>query len=103
MGGVLEPGSLSWMRVQYPYSWRSQAVTPMSQAYLDRIEPDRIEAGAHHCRKLTGEQANEIRLAYASGEASQGELAERFGVGRTLINRIITNRVYVEGCDDGAN
>ena len=47
-------------------------------------------------RKLTFEQAEEIRTIYANGNIFQKELAKRFGVSRGIIAMIINNNTYTE-------
>jgi len=43
-------------------------------------------------RKLTGDDVRQIRQRYAAGNVSQFTLAAEFGVGQTLISRVVLNR-----------
>uniref|UniRef100_A0A6C0C8W8 Zinc-binding loop region of homing endonuclease domain-containing protein n=1 Tax=viral metagenome TaxID=1070528 RepID=A0A6C0C8W8_9ZZZZ len=47
-------------------------------------------------RKLTMEQANEIRLLYKSGDYKQIDLTKKYNVSKDTIQNIIHNRTYVD-------
>jgi DNA-binding transcriptional regulator LsrR (DeoR family) len=47
-----------------------------------------------HYRHMTRAKAHEIRRAYFAREASQVELAARYGVRQGTISRIISNQVW---------
>lgn len=55
-----------------------------------------ILASAKVNRKLTIEQANEIRLKYSTGKYYQSDLAKEYGVYQTAISAIITNKTYCQ-------
>lgn len=43
---------------------------------------------------LTYEQAEEVRAAYAAGEATQAELGQRYGLAQTAISAIVRRKTY---------
>jgi len=45
-------------------------------------------------RKLTDEEAEDVRKRYAKGGVTQLQLAKEHNVGEMVINRIIKNRAY---------
>jgi len=45
-------------------------------------------------RKLTPDQAREVRRVYAANEAGYQRLSKRYGVSPTTITRIVHNRTY---------
>ena len=47
-------------------------------------------------RKLTMEDAREVRRLYATGEYYQQGLADLFGVAQTNISQIVRNKTYIE-------
>lgn len=47
-------------------------------------------------RKLTMEDAREVRRLYATGEFTQRELSVLFGIKHTAIGKIIRNTTYIE-------
>ena len=47
-------------------------------------------------RKITQEQAGEIRQLYSSGTITQTKLAEMYGISRQIINNIVNNKSYAK-------
>lgn len=45
--------------------------------------------------KLTNGQAEEIRVRYSSGQASQNSLAKQYGVSRQTVSAIIRYKKYI--------
>lgn len=60
-----------------------------------RQHPERFPHGARHPNaKLTQEQANAIRIAFASGRHSKKSLAARFGVSRASVLNVVRGKTY---------
>jgi len=51
-------------------------------------------AGGHACRKLTMEQAEEIRAKYVPRKYTLGMLAKEYGIHHTTVKRILLNITY---------
>lgn len=47
-------------------------------------------------RKITQEQAGEIRHLYSSGTITQTKLAEMYGISRQIISNIVNNKSYAK-------
>lgn len=68
--------------------------------YSDNTQ-DMLSKGRHgtqmrgYKRKLTQAQADQIRAEYASGDVTQVELSERYGIAAQNISLIVTDRSYV--------
>lgn len=67
----------------------------------DCVRPSHLEAVTHaenvrrgRRAKLTMQQANEIRAAYAEGCATQIELARRYGVNQTTVSGIVRGKAW---------
>ena len=45
-------------------------------------------------RKLTHSQVETIKYLYGTGQASQNELAEEFGVSQQNISRVVNDKTY---------
>jgi hypothetical protein len=57
--------------------------------------PERVMRGSHHGNsKLIESQVLEIRRLYASGQYRQGVIAHRFGISRSLIQKIILRKLW---------
>ena len=56
--------------------------------------PRPLESTQVSTRLGDGGTAREIRAAYAAGGASQQMLAERYGVGQTMISRVILGKAW---------
>jgi len=54
----------------------------------------------YHPSKLTGEKVRAIRIAYAKGDVTQGEIAIRYGVSQSLISNIILGIAHLESDDE---
>ena len=50
----------------------------------------------NHNNKLTFEQAEDIRRAYANGQMSQGKLARAYKVVQATIYCIVNNKTYIK-------
>jgi len=50
----------------------------------------------NHNNKLTFEQAEDIRRAYASGEVSQDKLARLYEISQATVYNIVNNKTYVK-------
>ncbi len=84
-------------------SRRAHAGRPLSDEHRTKLKgrpsnfTPRVRAAAAAARRrLTSEQAQDIRHIYAAGSASQPELARRYGVSQATVWGILNNRVYKE-------
>lgn len=68
----------------------------------DMIEKRRHSFGDKHATKLTSEAVADIRRAVMTRSATQGQLAERYGVSRSLIGLVATYKRWrwTEGDED---
>lgn len=55
----------------------------------------RVRAGSAHLYKVTSEQVEEIRAAYARGGVTQAALASRFNLSQRYVSDIVTGRRWV--------
>ncbi len=55
---------------------------------------DRIRSGRHNKRKLTDDQAEEIRKLAASGE-KQWDIADRYGVHQPTVWQVIHKKTFL--------
>ena len=77
-------------------------VNPLHLSWLTRTEnrADRRRDGTHNngelnpMSKLDADEVSEIRAAYATGRYRQPELAERYGVSRPQVSRIVTGKCW---------
>jgi group I intron endonuclease len=65
---------------------------PEYRAHLSAI----IKRNGRARRKLTIEQANEIRKIYAQGEIGQQTLARQYNVSKSLIKKIVRGEIYLD-------
>jgi len=78
-------------------SYRSIANLSLGTTYQHLKGPRRNKDYAYHNpgqSKLSEEEVIEIREMYATGDYTQAELAEEFGVRQTAISRIVRGEVY---------
>tara|TARA_R110002051_G_scaffold85502_4_gene150709 strand:+ start:121 stop:321 length:201 start_codon:yes stop_codon:yes gene_type:complete len=47
-------------------------------------------------RKFTYEEAQQIRIEYESGVFTQEQIAIKYGVSQSLINKILRNKTYLK-------
>jgi len=47
-------------------------------------------------RKFTYEEAQQIKIDYASGIFTQEQIAIKYGVSQSLINKILKNKTYIK-------
>jgi DNA-binding XRE family transcriptional regulator len=48
----------------------------------------------HRCRKLTSEDAKNIREMYKTGKYFQSDLARKYNVNQTLISAVVRNAIW---------
>tara|TARA_R110000744_G_scaffold205143_1_gene323884 strand:- start:622 stop:822 length:201 start_codon:yes stop_codon:yes gene_type:complete len=52
--------------------------------------------GGYAKRKFTYEEAQQIRIEYESGIYTQEQIAIKYGVSQSLINKILKNKTYMK-------
>ena len=52
--------------------------------------------GGYAKRKFTYEEAQQIRIEYESGVFTQEQIAIKYGVSQSLINKILRNKTYLK-------
>ena len=52
--------------------------------------------GGYAKRKFTYEEAQQIRIEYESGIYTQEQIAIKYGVSQSLINKILRNKTYLK-------
>jgi hypothetical protein len=74
--------------------WCTQAENIGYASSLGRMQTDYWTGRRSPNAKLTDQQAQEIRIQYASGGASWAFLADQYGVGKRTIGKIIKGQSY---------
>lgn len=63
----------------------------------DKINKNRQSIGEKHgCAKLTWIQVKEIRRLWNTNKYTQQKLADRFNIANSIINRIISNKIWID-------
>lgn len=86
-------------RLGHPYSGNNLIVTKDgTRACREcRRRYQRINPDSSSVRRMTPEEAVEIRAAYAAGGVTQKELAERYGFGVTAVQKLVSGRTHRTG------
>ena len=66
----------------------------MQEKVLRNRHPAHMRNGNNPTAKLTWEQAEEIRRRYATGEISQRNLAEEYGIEQSNVSLIVNYKIY---------
>ena len=61
----------------------------------DKVSKCRQSKGeTHNTAKLTAAQVREIRFAYATRQMTQQALADKYGVSRSLVGKIVNHKIW---------